>query len=37
MNPLPQGAIISIQITYQGQVFAALLASKGHRPRISIG
>jgi len=23
INPLPQGTIISIQITYQGQVFAA--------------
>jgi len=23
MNPLPQGTILNIQITYQGQVFAA--------------
>src|SRR6267378_2723918 len=37
MNPLPQGATISIQITYQGQVFAAGGVVAHSHPKMGMG
>ncbi len=37
MNPLPQGTIISIQITYQGQVFAAGRVVAHSHPSMGMG
>jgi len=37
MNPLPQGTIISIQITYQGLVFAARGVVAHSQPSMGMG
>jgi hypothetical protein len=36
-NPLPQGTIVSIQITYQGQVFAARGVVAHSHPNMGMG
>ena len=37
INPLPQGTVINIQITYQGQVFAAGGVVAHSHPNIGMG
>lgn len=37
MNPLPQGTVISIQITYQGQAFAAGGVVAHSHPNMGMG